>query len=768
MTGESLLFKEMRKEVADKARERRFLPTYLFEEDEKQNIIRELSLEKGDDRYRDAFNCLCDYAIKENSPHLNFKDFFDYLLKTDMGKAFGQVNLKYNVEFLVKKLKEHHYVDMVKSKNEERILNFTLKEPCFLTIKQYLDGFYGKKNDYIADASQLSKVLLFPSYLTLSKKFNFSVERIISNSHVLKEDQISQDNLEIDGLHKLLVLEFFNQNSEVNKINSFEIVVGLNSVEKIVNNSLIPIVFELIEKNPKLKKAIEESYIKYEGGAPISFKEEFENIGVHHKDFIKWISHCNRFIEDSDFIEHPNKFLVNLDIDKNLISKTKNFIIKSIKLISAYTHGFIMYERKIKKKNEDKEEDQKLVIKYLCDGIKEVKNKMGGVSELSYKLATWNDICEINDLSGKKKLEEKYSNADILELLSLKNDNLPKIIELKMDGDKFYFHNWRTIDVFSSLLALESSSVYQNLIQEWSTCDVKRIPSIDKFFIKISDLDPKFSALYNHITKFFEAYSDEYLLKILFPNDLESRVYKLHTSDLINIQKYNFKTRSFERISPKVKLQGVKNILYSDGDTLKKLSLAEVLGLDYKKILRLAKKKKKQVSHKKEWSLIERILDFLIGWLFDSKNKANKSHKNSQKINASASDVRFSLNNIAKKFHIPERRMDIEERLSSLHDDWNKVIFDPKIHYPNWPTFSPAKKEKLKKTLKDDLDKSKKDNKERVDKVVKKTYSQVDLLKISDAELTNIANKLAKMFKSRNHHPLREYIKYYIIYINTK
>ena len=776
MSEKSPLFKEMRKEVVDKYNQRGAIPIYLLEESEKEHLIRSLSLEKGDGRYQDVFKCLCSYAVKENSPHLNFKDFFDYILRSEVGKTFGQVNLKYNVEFLIKNLEEHRYAEVIRSSNNDRILNFSLKDPCFLILTQYLDKFYAKKSNYDASVSQLKKVFFFPNYTALVKKFHFSIERIRSFSHIVTENDISKDNLNVENNpQKLLVLDFPNRNPEFDKMESFEIVIGLNLVDKIIINTLIPIVFDIIEKNLNLKKTLDESFIRRGEKVPIDFnKKQSGNLDIYSKEFAKWISNIQAFIEDLGFLENPNKFLSGSSNDRISIKKNKNFIYKSVKLIFVYTHNFIRHEREIKKRNEDKQEDQKLIVKYLCDGIKEAKNKISGtgISELSYRLATWNDIISVNDLSGRKTLEEKYSYSEILELLSIKDEdaNISKIIEIKANDNKFYLHCWRLLDVFCSALLLESNRVYESILLKWSSCNPKEIPPLDKFWIKTADLEPTFAALYSFITNFFEAHSENDLLKVLFPNSLESGVYHLHSSDLINIQKYNTKTNSFERISPRIKFEGVKNMLYLDGNTLKRLPLSEVLNFDYSKVLNLAKKKRKKTkNNNNEWSFFEALLDFLVGWLFGSKKADNKKTKAAnKKTKVHSPPVLFNLDQVAQKYNVSNKRVNIETKLASLNDEWNKALFDPKSHYPDWSTFHPAKKEELKKNLKKDIDKNKKNNKERVDKVIKKTYSQVDLLKTSDAELTNIADKFAKVFKSRHHNQLREYIKHYIIYINTK
>ena len=248
-------------------------------------------------------------------------------------------------------------------------------------------------------------------------------------------------------------------------------------------------------------------------------------------------------------------------------------------------------------------------------------------------------------------------------------------------------------------------------------------------------------------------------------------MYKLHNSDLVKTQKYNSRTDSYDKTSPNKKLQEIKKLLYHNGRVLTRLPLQEALGLKYKEINLLARMKRKETKTKKEqWTFLDRVLNGMFAWLFgtEDKKKQAEAKLNTLKHAYSDSSNKANLKNIANKFHVPNKQIDLKSQLSILNDEWNKIVLSPEVHYPNWNTLLPLQKEKLKVEFKEIIKKRRVEDQKRVNNAVKKTYSKLDLRGVSDKSLTNMADKLAGTFKARNHYALRNYIKLYIVYINSK
>ena len=460
------------------------LPPYTLSKEGSQElreqISKELSLDEGDNRYHDLFECLCEYVASQNNAHIYFQRFFLYALKAGIQQVPSESNLKYCTASLLEKLKDNNYGEITLTKLGNQIESFVLKDPCFSTLSDYLGKFYGKHANYNRTASQLPKILFFPTSKALSKKFNFSIERVESNSQVLMADDINEETLaETYGMGKLLILRFPKSESS----EPFEVVLGDNDVQKIVVNCLIPILFEVVNNYPNLRQVLKEDFAKQIGGKSADFYRAMESHqGPYNDDFITWLLNFERFIEQSNFIEYPDRFLSHEEKDKYLVRKLANFVPKILRLVSVYIHGIIKHQKKIEKQEQDKKEDQKLIVRHLCEGIKILKSKgkVPGVNESTYPLVLFDNIVRIKDISGQKILKDKYTEADILALLSLRDNKTAKIVELNIEGNNYYFHRWRLIDIFYSSLTSETARMQQTLIDNWAA-NPKTVPKFNNF-----------------------------------------------------------------------------------------------------------------------------------------------------------------------------------------------------------------------------------------------------------------------------------------------
>jgi len=164
------------------------------------------------------------------------------------------------------------------------------------------------------------------------------------------------------------------------------------------------------------------------------------------------------------------------------------------------------------------------------------------------------------------------------------------------------------------------------------------------------------------------------------------------------------------------------------------------------------------------YNVLNAVFQFFVR-LFKEKPKKKK---NAAPPPGAKTFPREALEDLSAKFGTPLSKETLKKQLDDLNEKWNKIFIDPQSYFPDWKQLSFPEKEKKRKLLKNEIAKRKKSSREKIDNAVNKAYTNFDLKGISETELENHSRQLASKFRERDIAPLANYIKNYIVYINTK
>ncbi len=761
------------------------IPFYLMEPQPNEaidTIISELFYRQQDARHSKVFQALCLYAQKKNLAQLNFDPLSQFIYEKGQTGISTAINLKTTLTEVIQTLEKNGYASFSLSADSEKIESLTLMDPTYGKIKQNLAEAYSFENIQTQVSPPIVTVGHFPNLTSLTTRFNLSPEQVQALFLNVNETEFSQVFFDTHP-NQLLQVLFQDGSSK-----PFDIVLCTEFNLALIAKHAAQLIIQFTANNSRYADEIRSrlkqipEMNKYSLESVIQDLQSTSEITPEAK-FLNWAAANDNVAGSAEFKSHPERF-INTAIDETTTSLKFAYIIQA----TTFFHHFLLNTREsLKQKQwatEAEAQDRKNIITFLIQAARRQVSMPSASGQESYESifvpVTLESLLTLKDSSGKMTLGEKYSEERFIQMLRVENnESVPLIIRLGVEGETYFFHRFRLIDVVYAELSNERFRIKKKLAQQWAKLEVSEIPKKKLVTVSESQLSPFFHELYVYTLRVLDGYPTiSEMVNLLFPRPEDISTYKLSNSDLAYTEEELKKSdKDKVRATPSERAEFFREIFFNTAYSLDRKNLWNILALDYDEILKESKNVRSQLASqsgnskltglidKSLYSFINGVVTFFVK-IFESlqslfgqpttPSKATSTPSSKQSVELHFPKIPYS--DISEKFNCPPSYQDLHIRLERSLHDWNQVYIDPKTYYPDWSKYSLEEKENLKIKLEKETSDRMSDSQKRVDKAIEKKIKTLNL-SITDATLLqDISKDLAKQFRNNNLEPLASYI----------
>lgn len=755
------------------------LPHYIGKEENaltvQDSIVNELFYRQQDERVAAVFRASCRLADKNGSSKIIYTELFDYLLRKDNPGVSVEISLHSAIKETFHMLSEAGYVRIINGNtNSEYPYAYLFILPQIAKISKWLKSVYNVSGSWQLANFPYPRPL--PNIALVARQFEIVPDLLSQYIKFFSPDELRNKSLdEMETGYEFISVRF---KDVVEGVTDVLLPIELN-INQFAKSFLLPMVREVLDKNIRFREEVRAEFQKDIVVRDLKPEEAFHAVfDFNDTKLLNSVMVLKKYIMGSTFSEDYQRVLGR---DFFSEGRTPLYLLQAVFLLEAILFNLKEDVTLSKTKADTQLIDFDHIIRYLIENCRDKVSDDEGFGGFQYYPVTIDMIGKLNDITGKKTLHDDYSSEEIENLVlntRKKEKELVPFISRIDNGDEFlYFHRWRLIDIFYTERMRESARLFKYYVEEWSLLRSKEIPSEEHFNILEEQLSPFFQKLVRFCFNVCDAYpSIEELKSILLPGTLEIKLYDLYKSNLSPNAEDPKTQRALNN-----KVISFREELYGSLTSATHRNVKELLGIDYEELLLATKKAHKTIGDAPIRSnpdsfdspldlILYNILNFFYG-LFRKDVKQKKRGAQTTKAGGGAvspATKLVPLVSIADTLDIPAERATLKEVLDQKNEVWNKIFIDPKTHFPNWDQLSYGQKEEKRKELKNEVRKRMATSRQRVDEAVKERYSNFDLRGLDYNKLQEISKSMAEHLTKRDPGPLADYIRHYIVFLNTK
>ncbi|HMB00959.1 MAG TPA: hypothetical protein VKS21_08225 [Spirochaetota bacterium] len=657
---------------------------------------------------------ICVYADQQHNARLDYDKLLKHLQKRiDKIRKVSPTVLPRAVLETVLQLKNHYYLDPVYGYSPNYPETIILLDPHKTAINRFLQDMYACASGYNFADSGIASRMSFPDTVMISERFAIDREEwekmILDMDSRYLIDSYFNDNPNPEK--KVLKINFYKDNEE------FAVFFPPSAdIIKIVKKLCIQILAEncgaVLEKVKK-KFARNQKYHLLRDFKTLDFNSFFVPSNIYNTDLNYFWQDVYREIINSNTASPESTTVFAKD------SRGHQVICTAAHLVFTYLENLKGEHKREEQRRQQREQDKEPVREMIKASLKPV---------------TVEELQDLPESEGEQLMGSKYTREEFTRLLNnLLNDD-KKIIKFTFNNTNFFIYSYSLVNYYYEICSGEKNRVADKLRREWL---VEGIPDMERFELHEDDLDPYFlTVLQTAINTIRLNPGIDLLEEVLQPESISNKAF---ISDF------------------------VAAIFISDSPPYIQLRpFSEILQLDLAAIAdEIKQKTKKKITP--EYVLVtflEIILMpfFLIFNLF--KGDKSGAEKQLPRVNIpaekKAASKKCAYNETLKtKFQLPADRIELSKKLEILGNEWSDAL---------------------------DIAGGKTDPKYKMEKVdtikrqIERKFRNFDLQQLDPADLDRYAEKSAEGIARYNTIPrddiryryLINFIKYYIVYINTK
>lgn len=772
------------------------LPAYVYDDPEgkslREQIVQELKLSEGDGRKAWLLQKSCEIAFAKLTAKLMLGELIKVCMSDRNCVVRSEAGLKTTLEEMFEAMRRQYYCQIQKG-SDGNVLSVILVEPWIGKADDYLGLLYGRNKGYAYEKSSIYQIAVFPMLGQLANKLSIR-ENILSDmckelqtSTFVKENvDILENRVRFSGLVKI--------NFEEQDLGGgFHIILsGSDQFSEFIKNGIIVFLVHVIRKNVTLDSTLKDAIrVKQQQTSAVTASSvsssgtQGDEVIAEKDNWELWISPLKKIL-----IDYRSKNLLEKVFSKSFTNQYGNiekiflFIIKAVVIANRYYELRQMEQVEGKERELGLEQDRLHMEKILINSGKIIRDDENIAISL-YQPMSLNAFFYSKDRLGQKKLIERYTTAELNQIVATQNPDKKhtQILSIKdASGNIFFIHLWRLSDVMLSMIQLEAPGLTAKILKKFSKENFPRpeFPIVDK-----SDVSPLFLAVYSLAMKVFSSFSTQQeALEHLFPSASDVNTYNLGSSEIGSM------TRDTELA--RKKFLTTLDFLFENGNSSTPQPLEKVLGLNRAYI---EEKLGVQTNTKKKSGLFELastiLWDFLtLKWITNigkiamtaldavAPNEANPVvAPDFEQPDVSKIRIKEAGRPVSKKIlfedlrsqipSIPPSRKEIQTLIESKHEEWNVAIEDPQAYFPNWNEMGLLEKQRVQDTLRSEIEKRRRVTRDVVDSSLVKYYSNLDIKGFDEIKFNTFCENVAKEFKTNRPSQLKEYIKYFLIYMNT-